>query len=299
MDPMGWLILSLVLAVQAAIIISLIAGFFWWRYRKTSTSLISLAAEKEHLVQQRDAYLRFLEQHLRELGTGRRRGQKEDPQQALARRILETEKRHTLAARDRHLDIWDLRKESTRGLIDLLQGAPEGAIPESPQSGLAKTASEGELRRQLADREKTIERQREQIALLHPLRDTWVRLHGRARRESAANATFRDQINAIIQDPDDRLALETALEAYAPLRDALDDYLQVTAAAYEDAEPQQRRLAQRRLSRMQTVINRSAARMTDAVGGMPALLKDHRNVITQLETKLKQVRDAREIQKLN
>lgn len=293
MEDPNTLLLLLILVSELALIAAILGGIGWYMYRKASRTAQSASAEKKHLEDRREAYLVFLGDRMRELNVLAKKPLRADEEfQALARRFLHEERMHTEAAKDRDSMIWDLRMDSTQKLIKLFREisaaySGKGIIPSA--SGEQPTA--GSTQQTVTEQNSLIDRQRQEIQELSSFREAWMRLHRYAMRESVAAARLRSALHNISNDPATRQAIETELQTHASDRDALDDYLNSTAASYEEAHPEdmlRARRQQRRMNRTHQVVDGASSRIDEANKRLPALFQDQNLAITELEAKLQQ-----------
>ena len=300
MDDFSHLLLLLILVGEVALIALILGAIGWWLYRKKAREAEAFSSEKRQLAHRREVYHRFLSQNLNDQAHYRRRtGGKESAKEKLARRFLEEELRHTEAARDRDAEIWDLRMASTQALIGLFGEVTGLRLNDlDGTSGQTQEAGADALRRKLREREQTVSQLRQEVQELRPFRDSWMRLHRQASRESVANAELQAALRNTGTDPATRNQIETALQQYTGEREVLDDYLAATAGSYEAAQPEQvrrERRQQHRMNRMHNVVDAASSRVERASQKMPGLMEDQRNAIVELEQKLERAQQAQEV----
>ncbi|MDN3519558.1 hypothetical protein QWY84_18270 [Aquisalimonas lutea] len=303
MDSSSLFLTFLVVAVEIAIVSAALGGVSWWLYRRAFSEAQAFKSEKRHLLQRRDAHLRFLNDRLNTLAMRRHRQKGTETRlENLERRILEEDKKHTEAARDRDTEIWDLRTASTKALIDAVRAMDPSALDGAGRASGSRQDTSHALRHSLKEREEQVERQRREIQQLSPFRDAWSRLHRYARNESAENAALRDALRRIPADAATTEAIGNVLQTYANDRAALDDYLEATAASYEEANPEQARRArqrQQRMNRMHKVVDTASSRMDAASQRFPAVLNDQNEAISDLEFKLERAEQAQQVIRQN
>ncbi|MDN3519704.1 hypothetical protein QWY84_19010 [Aquisalimonas lutea] len=303
MDSSSLFLTFLVVAVEVAIVSAALGGVSWWLYRRAFTEAQAFKSEKRHLIQRRDAHLRFLKERISNLDMRRHRQKgAESRLENLERRILEEDKTHTEAAQNRDAEIWDLRTTSTKSLIDTVRAMDPNALDGAGSTSGTKQDTNHALRRSLKERDEQAERQRREIQQLSPFRDAWLRLHRYAQRESAENVALRETLRGLSTDPATAKAIQDALQTYANDRAALDDYLEATAASFDDASPKQAQRARRRqqrMDRMHKVVDTASSRMDAASQKFPAVLNDQNEAISDLEFKLERAEQAQQVIRQN